>query len=322
MKSHLLSCSIVIIFSLFAISKSVSANPLFGSWVGHYYCSQGITSFRLTTSDEFTRQNKLLALFEFFPHPSNPTNFKGSFEVALDMTSDSTFSATPFQWINRPGQAQMIGFSGEIENRSTISGNINLSTCQSFSAELHQYPNAETVDEKWRPYYRDRKKRDRIAAKTAEIEREFDVRREEILLAADALIQNGSGGIEALAAAMETNRIQMLARLEEGVQLIIPPSQNFEIIETYGETRYSVSLTMKFPLSQLDYRKRQELLDLDFSWGRFQQQTNTASISQPFRVQCFYNSISEIPQTRKVVAATLKSFSASRNTVDLRLNCS
>lgn len=298
------------------IGRNSSAHPLLGSWTGQYHCGQGLTSFRLTTTDEPIEDGVILGLFEFFPHPSNPGVPEGSFEVRIVMTGNSDFIVEPVQWIDRPMGFRMISSSGSIEGNSRILGDVDGSTCGDFYAGT-----AEDGGQLYKPQRTTvgNGRTEEPSATAAGVD--FNARRADLQRSVEILLQNGSGDLEALAGAMETNRLQIVERLEDGVQLEMPFSEDFETITYDNQRRYRVTFSMKFPFRQLDYNERQQQLNKRFTWELFRKQSQTASISRPLRVQCIYSEISDIPKSTTVIEASLRSLSKDNRKWHLEMDC-
>jgi|GEM_PF-3552906 FOG: TPR repeat len=100
-----------------------------GTWIGKYYCAQGITGLTLKLSQT---GNDIQGQFAFYPLPENPTFPPGSAIYKGIYNNDTgEMSLWGAYWVNQPGPTWvMIPFSGNFDqNRLSFSGKIQFPTC-------------------------------------------------------------------------------------------------------------------------------------------------------------------------------------------------
>jgi hypothetical protein len=94
-------------------------DQLNGSWQGTYICPQGLTGLRLVV--EAKSENEVYAMFNFFPHPTNPSVPPGSFRMKGSYTSFASsqipdvlkLSAT--SWIKQPPGYRTVDLEGNVD---------------------------------------------------------------------------------------------------------------------------------------------------------------------------------------------------------------
>jgi hypothetical protein len=117
---------------------SMLSNPQGASdsrtYTGRYLCNQGTTGLSLQILGK--QDNQTIAIFHFYPLPSNPNVSSGSFIVqgAYDPIHGS-MSLHPVSWITRPARFSMVGLSGTSTDKGhSFDGSLTESLfCSTFS---------------------------------------------------------------------------------------------------------------------------------------------------------------------------------------------
>ena len=137
----------------------------------------------------------------------------------------------------------------------------------------------------------------------------------------DALLFSGSGNLDALAHALEVEKMRTVVRLEEGIQLILPSSPDFDTAGQGEDRVYQVSYRVTSPTSRLLSRQRQELMDANFSWNDWMAQTSSVGSEMIMHLTCNFKDIADTPQQDKTVTATLLSLNTNGRETYLTLAC-
>ena len=116
---------------LFAIPREIvkvsqgftGTNSIAGTWSGHYYCAQGLTSLHLDV--RHGEDNAVHAIFTFSEHPNNRGVPSGSFQMQGKIENGNQIILKGGEWIRRPINYGVVNLDGRINFKNNwIDGNV------------------------------------------------------------------------------------------------------------------------------------------------------------------------------------------------------
>jgi hypothetical protein len=109
------------------------ATSISGTYQGRYVCSQGVTGLTLTL--EGTAEGNVVARFDFYAVPENPSVPSGSYLLSGIFFSDSSLHLDPVRWIRQPPLYEMVPLRGKVvieDGQLVYKGTIPYSGCGAF----------------------------------------------------------------------------------------------------------------------------------------------------------------------------------------------
>lgn len=104
-----------------------------GSWVGTYFCNQGLTNLNLEISQ--SSDGEIRAVFNFYPHPSLPDMPTGSFHMRGSyIPATRELNLVAGQWINQPAGYNTVNLTGKLsEGGQKFTGKVGGHRCTTFA---------------------------------------------------------------------------------------------------------------------------------------------------------------------------------------------
>lgn len=112
-----------------------STFEILGIYDGVYYCNQLPMGLQLTLVKPKKKQIK--AIFTFYEHGETATNALGSFKLHGILNASGDYKLRPRGWIKKPKGYQVTGIEGVFDGGETLTGNILIRQCSTFSVNLN-----------------------------------------------------------------------------------------------------------------------------------------------------------------------------------------
>lgn len=159
----------------------------------------------------------------------------------------------------------------------------------------------------------ERQERERIAA----LESEARAQSQQIKTAIQEMYRGQPVTLDILAAALQTDMLRSIERLEDGAKLYIFPSDNLSTDDVDGRRAYKVTYRAR---SATETLRRKYSNERGFSWDEWMRVTGNISAGM-LEFSCYFEEISDVPKQKTTFSVELRSFKQSSDQYRIEAFC-